>query len=215
MITYKESQRKPNRTLALTLTCAVFALILSSCGAASEAAPASDEAAGTADAQRPVVTFSVDDELLGAPVEFEESGVRFRPPYGWFVITDHQSEQIRQGLAPLLNPEYAYETLQLYFDGESNTILLVAAPQGEHTQEDHAEYYQEALEVQELRLDHFLFGEYELDQLVLVEPSVVVLRYLLRHAEHNEVEVFFAVPSAEFADMIPVIESVVGSILPL
>jgi len=208
------SHKKPTWTLAVAFASVVFALALSSCGAASEAPP-TEAPDSVQNDQRPAVTFSVDEELLGAAVEFDESGVRVRPPYGWFVITDLQSEQIRQGLAPLLNPEYSYETEQIYFDGESNTILLVTAPDGEHRLEDHAEYYQEALDVQELRLDRFVFGEYELDQLVLVEPGMVVLRYLLRHAEHNEVEIIFAVPAAEFADMIPVVESVVGSVLPL
>ena len=215
MKTVKDANKKQIRTLAFTLASVVFVLALSSCGAASDDATAPGDAAETPRDQRPEVTFSVDEELLGAPVEFDKSGVRIRPPYGWFVISEDQSEQISQGLAPLLNPEYAYETQQLYFDGESNTVLLVAAPEGEQRLEDHAEYYQKTLDVQEQRLDQFTFGEYELDQLVVVEQSMVVLRYLLRHPEHNEVEIIFAVPSAEFADIIPVVESVVGSALPL
>ncbi|MCA1755701.1 MAG: hypothetical protein LC641_13605 [Spirochaeta sp.] len=214
MKTVKSAHKKQIRTLAFTLASVALGLALSSCGAASSA-PTPEASAGTENDSRPVATFSVDDELLGAPVDFDEGGLQIRPPFGWFVITDHQSEQIRQGLAPLLNPEYEYETLQLYFDGESNTILLVATPEGEQRLEAHAEYYQEALEVQELRLDQFTFGEYELDQLVLVEPSVVVLRYVLQHTEHKDAEIIFAVPSAAFADMIPVVESVVGSALPL
>ncbi len=208
------SYTRPTSILALALATVVLGFAISGCGASSEASP-TESPDSVPNGQRPVVTFSVDDELLGAAVEFDDSGVRIRPPFGWFVITDVQSEQIQQGLAPLLNPEYSYETEQIYFDGDSNTVLLVTAPKGDHSMEAHAGYYEEALDVQELRLDRFMFGEYELDQLVLVEPGMVVLRYLLRHAEHNEVEIIFAVPAAEFADMIPVVESVVGSALPL
>lgn len=214
MTTSKDVHKKFIRAFAVTLACVVFGAAVSSCSAASgeveTGAPANAE-----NDQRPRVTFSVNDELLGAAVEFDDSGVRIRPPFGWFVITDVQSEQVQQGLAPLLNPEYSYETEQIYFDGESNTVLLITAPDGQQSLEAHAEYYQEVLDVQELRLDRFMFGEYVLDQLVLVEPTMVVLRYLLRHAEHGEVEIIFAVPAAEFEDMIPVVESVVGSALPL
>lgn len=214
MTTSKDVHIKFIRAFAVFLACVVFGAALSSCSAGSEESGA-DAPTDVENVQRPRVTFSVDDELLGAAVEFDDSGVSIRPPFGWFVITDVQSEQVQQGLAPLLNPEYSYETEQIYFDGESNTVLLVTAPDGQQSLEAHAEYYQEVLDVQELRLDRFMFGEYELDQLVLVEPTMVVLRYLLRHAEHGEVEIIFAVPAAEFEDMIPVVESVVGSALPL